>query len=349
MDHLRDSLLSSLPRDTPSTATIDHARRDQEGTRQSIARGEFRGVRDMAFSNRTWVVTSRYCDIGDGVDSLEGHIHSLWHMYYELGRTISCESPEHEGIVLDILRIQGMGPLIRPARGGHGIDIARTVDGTLWNDLPFFVGDMTDFWINHGASMSGTHRLNFATFLAKLASARVAKDRLCQVTLLIFRTLFENPQVLRSGEESDEEDLNRSTKQLEVFHLLPAAVAWLGIASHNLLLLSEVYWNDCPSHISKGGEEFRQSEVGQRSPAGFSPWRYLFWLKRLHEIQEEADEAHEKALEGLATDGIQYMVNTIKQRNSEILTAYKNGGDVLHQDKYLSCLKPLALVEELEA
>ncbi|CAI7638602.1 unnamed protein product [Penicillium viridicatum] len=343
MDHLRDSLLSSLvPRDTPSTATIDHARRDQEGTRQSVARGEFKEVREMAFSNRTWVVTSRYCDIGVGVDSLEGHIHSLC-------RNISSDAPEHEGIVLDILRIQGMGPLIRPARGGYGIDIARTVDGTLWNDLPFLVDDMTNFWINYGASMSGTHRLNFATFLAKLASTRVSKDRMCQVALLIFRTLFESPQALRSGEESDEEDANRGTKQLEVFHLLPAAVAWLEIASHNLLLLSDVCWNDCPSHISKGGEDFLESGLGQRSPAGFSPWRYMFWLKRLHEIQEEAKEANEKVLEELAADGIQYMINTIKQRDAEVLRAYKNGGDALHQDKHLSCLKPLALAEDPES
>ncbi|KAJ6177665.1 hypothetical protein N7519_008126 [Penicillium mononematosum] len=350
MDHLRDSLLSSLPTDTPSTATIDHARRDQEVCRS----GEFKEVRDVAFSNRTWVVTSRYCDIGNGVDSLEGHIHSLWYMYYDLARIISSESPEHEGIVLDILRIQGIGPLTRPTRGAYGIDIARTVDGTLWNDLPFLVGDMTNFWINHGASMSGTQRLNFATFLAKLASTRVAKDRLCQVVLLIFRTLFESPQALRTREETDggvpdEEDLNRGTEQLEVFHLLPAAVAWLKIAIHNPLLLSEVYWNDCPSHISKGGEEFLESELGQRSPAGFSPWRYMFWLKRLHEIQEEAKEANEKALEELATDGIQYMINKIKQRNAEVLRAYKNGGDALHQDKHLSCLKRLARVEEPQA
>ncbi|KAJ5671294.1 hypothetical protein N7507_000421 [Penicillium longicatenatum] len=349
MDYLRDSLLSSLPRDTPSTETIDHARRDQEGTRQAIARGEFKEVRDMAFSNRTWVVTKRYCDIGDGVDSLEAHIHSLWYMYYELGRNISSESPEHEGIVLDILRIQGMGPLTRHARGVNGIDIARTVDGTLWNDLPFLVGDMTNFWVNHSASMSGTRRLNLATFLAKLASTRVAKDRLCQVALLIFRSLFESPRALRTGEESDEEDLNRGTRQLEVFHLLPAVVAWLKIASHNLLLLSEVYWNDCSSAISKGGEDFVESELGQRSPAGFSLWRYMFWLKRLHEIQEEAKEVNEKALEGLATDGIQYMINTIKERNSEVRRAYKNGGGALHQDKHLSCLKPLARVEEPES
>ncbi|CAG7945146.1 unnamed protein product [Penicillium nalgiovense] len=202
--------------------------------------------------------------------------------------------------------------------------------------------------------MSGTHRLNFVTFLAKLASTRVAKDRLCQVALLIFRTLFESPQTLRTREEtdggmSDEEDLNRGTKQLEIFHLLPAAVAWLKIASHNLLLLSEVYWNDCPSHTSKGGEEFLESELGQRSPPGFSPWRYMFWLKRLHEIQEEAKEANEKALEELATDGIQYMINTIKQRNAEVIRAYKNDGDALHQDKHLSCLKRVARVEEPEA
>lgn len=348
MDHLRDSLLSSLPREAPSTAAIDHARRDQEDTRQSIARGDFKEVRDIAFSNRTWVITCRYCDIGDGVDSLEGHIHSLWYMYYELGRNIPSESPEHEGIVLDIVRIQGMGPLTRPSRGAYGVDIARTVDGTLWNDLPFLVGDMTDFWVNHSASMSGTHRFNFATFLAKLASTRVAKGKLCQVALLIFRTLFESPQALRTGEGSDEEDLNRDTKQLEVFHLLPTAVAWLKIANHNLLLLSEVYWNDCPSHISKGGEEFLESELGQRSPPGFSPWRYMFWLKRLHGIQEEAKEANEKVLEELATDGIEYMINTIKQKNSEVLRAYKNGGDGLHQDKHLACLKTLARVEEQE-
>ncbi|CAI7568541.1 unnamed protein product [Penicillium crustosum] len=320
MHHLRDSLLGSLPRGTPSVTTGDHARSDQESTRQSIARGEFKKIREAAFSNRTWVVTSRYCDIGDGVDSLEGHIHSLWYMYYELGRNISSESPEHEGIVLDMLRIQGMGPLTRPVRGVSGIDIARTVDGTLWNDLPFLAGDMTDLWVNNSASMSGTHRLNLAIFLAKLASARVARDRLCQIALLIFRNVFESCQELHTGKESDEEDPNR-----------------------------EVYWNDYPSVISKGGEEFLESELGQRSPAGFSPWRYMFWLKRLHIIQEEAKEANEKTLEELAADGIEYMVNTIKDRNSEVLRAYQNGGDVLHQDKHLSCLKPLSGVKESES
>ncbi|KAI2791882.1 hypothetical protein POX_c04762 [Penicillium oxalicum] len=342
MDHLRDSLLSSLPRDSPSIGAMDYARRDRESTRQSVARGDFEELRQAAFYNRTWVVTSRFCDIGAGVDSVEVHVHSLWYIYYELSRHISSQSPEHEGLVLDILRIQGMGPLNRPARGNSGVDIARTVDGTLWTDLPFLVGDMTSFWIEHGATMSGTHRLNFATFLAKLASARVAKDRMCQIALLLFRNVFETSLELRTGDESDGEDLNRGMRQLEVFHLLPAAVAWLKIAAHNLALLSEVCWSDCPSHISQGGEDFLESELGRRSPAGFSPWRYMFWMKRLHEIQGQAKEAGEKTLEELAADGIEYMSNTIQSRNSEIIRAFKSADSALHQDPHLSCLRNLA-------
>ncbi|CAG7924034.1 unnamed protein product [Penicillium olsonii] len=227
--------------------------------------------------------------------------------------------------------------------------LARTVDGTLWNDLPFFTSDMTALWAKNRATMSGTHRLNFATFLAKLASARVAKDQLCQIALLIFRDLFEVGRDLRTGEQSDEEDLHRGIRHLEVFHLLPAAVAWLKEAGHNIILLSDVYWNDCSSDTGKGGRGFLESELGQRSPVGFSPWRYMFWLKRLVQIQEEAEEADDKPLGELAKEGCEYMINMIRDRNSKVLRAYKNGGDALHQDKHLLCLKSLAYPEDLVA
>lgn len=72
----------------------------------------------------------------------------------------------------------------------------------------------------------------------------------------------------------------------------------------------------------------------------------MFWLKRLHKIEEEAKEANDKALEELAADGIEYMVNIIKARNAEVLRVYENGGDVLHQDKHLSCLKAIVFGEE---
>ena len=67
----------------------------------------------------------------------------------------------------------------------------------------------------------------------------------------------------------------------------------------------------------------------------------MYWLKRLHEIQEEAKEANEKHLEAQATDAIDRMVRGVKDRNSGILRAYQSGGDVLHQDEHLSCLKDL--------
>lgn len=341
MHHLRESLLGPSPRGTSQLTTSEAFRIDQEDTRQCIARGEFDEIRDAAFNNRTWIITSRYCELGDGVDSLEEYLHSMWYMYYQLGRNISYEKPDHEGLILDIVRIQGIGPLTRYVRGNYGVDIARTVEGTLWNDLPFLTTDMTAFWNSDFSTMSGTHRLNFATFLAKLASTRVGKDRLCQIALILFRHLFEERQGLRSGQESDNEDPKRGMDQLEIFHLLPAAVAWFRHAGHNLVLLSEVYWNDCPGSISRCGEKFVKSELGRQSPTGFSPWRYMYWLKRLHEIQGEAREAKEELLEEYATDAIDCMVSKVEQRNSEILRIYQRSGDALHQEKYLLCLKRL--------
>jgi hypothetical protein len=58
-------------------------------------------------------------------------------MYYQLSQNISYETPDHESLVLNIIQIQGMGPLTRPVRGNYSVDIARTAEGTLWNDLPF--------------------------------------------------------------------------------------------------------------------------------------------------------------------------------------------------------------------
>lgn len=181
MHHLRDSLLSPLPQGTPDLTELDSASRDEDDIRESAARGEFEELRGAAFHNRTWIISTRYCQVGDGVDSLEGYLHSLWHMYYQLGRHTSHETPDQDRLVLDIIRIQGKGPLTRPVSGVYGINIARTVEGTLWNDLPFLVTDMTEFWINNCASLAGAQRLNFASVLAKLAPTRICKDRMCQI------------------------------------------------------------------------------------------------------------------------------------------------------------------------
>lgn len=346
MHHLRESLLSPSPKGTPELTESDSDSKDREEVREAAARGELEELRGVAFFNRTWIVSERYCKIGDGVDSLEGYLHSLWHIYYQLSRYTSHETSDHDRLVLDVLRIQGKGPLTRPVSGLYGIDIARTVEGTLWNDLPFLVTDMTDFWINNCASMSDTQRLNFASFLAKLASTRISNDRLCQVALVLFRTTFEDGRRdLGTTEVPDNEDPRRSIRDLDIGHLLPAASAWIKEAADNLIQLSDVSWNDCPSTIGQGGLVFVQSEFGKRSPTGFTPWRWMYWLKRLHEIQEEAKEANEKRLEEYATDAIEIMVSKVEERNSEILRVYQSGGDILHQDKHLLCLKNLVKSE----
>jgi hypothetical protein len=179
MHHLRDSLLAPSPKGAPDITGLDYLVAEKQNVRDCIARGELEEVRGGAFYNRTGIISERYCNLGDGVDSLEGYLHSLWHMYYQLARYTSHDSREHDRLVLDILRIQGLGPLTRPVSGNYGIDIARTVEGTLWNDLPYLVTDMTEFWINNCATMSGVQRLNYTSFLAKLASTRVSKDRIC--------------------------------------------------------------------------------------------------------------------------------------------------------------------------
>ncbi|KAJ6198701.1 LOW QUALITY PROTEIN: hypothetical protein J3E72DRAFT_393565 [Bipolaris maydis] len=278
--------------------------------------GEVDEVRGAAFHNRTSIIDNRYWD---GVDSLEGYLHSPWHMYYQLGRHTSHETTDQDRLVLDI----GKGPLTRPVSGLYGIDIARAVDGTLWNDLPFLATDMPDFWINNCAPMLGTQRLNFATFLARLA---VSKDRICQIALVLFR------RELRYSEEPDDEQKSRKIDHFDIAHLSPAAYAWFKEAGYNLIQLSDVCWNDCPSTIGQGGQWFIESELGKRSPTGFTPWRWMYWLKRLHGIRLEAKEINEKRLEQCyRADGY--------DRNSRILRAYRDGGDALHQEKHLLCLQ----------
>jgi len=269
-------------------------------------------------------------------------------MYYQLSRHTSPETSAHDRLVLDIVRIQGFGPLTRPVPGNYGIDIARTVQGTLWNDLPFLVTDMTKFWTNECAVMSAVQRLSFGSFLAKLASTRVSKDRLCQIALVSFRSIFEETRGLQSPVESEDEDAHRTMRDLSIADLLPAACAWIKEARYNLMQLSEVCWNDCPSTVGQGGPNFIESELGKRSPIGFTPWRWMYWLKRLHEIKEEAQESNATRLEEYATDAIESMVSGVKERNSGILRAYQSGGSDLHHDKHLVCLDLESPADDIE-
>ncbi|KAF5660337.1 hypothetical protein FDENT_13754 [Fusarium denticulatum] len=349
MKDLREALLAPSPKGISEQTLSETMARDEESVRQSIARGEdLEELRGAAFHNRTWVISDRFCNVGDGVDSLEGYLHDLWHLYSQVARHTSHETPEHDRVVLDILKIQGRGVLTRPVPGLFGVDIARTVEGTLWNDLPFLVTDMTKFWIDNDVKLSGSHRINFASFLAKLAATRVSEDRMCQIALVIFRSALEEPRELNTGQASDEEDRSRDMTELDLVQLLPSVSVWIQEAGYNLVQLSDVSWNDCPSALGEGGTKFVESELGKRCPYGFTPWRWMYWLKRLYEIRDEAKKAKEEQLEEYAADAIESMLGAVIERNSEILRAYKSAGKDVQEDKYLSCLKdPAQSLEEL--
>ncbi|KAI0574972.1 DUF3632 domain-containing protein [Pyrenophora tritici-repentis] len=197
---------------------------------------------------------------------------------------------------------------------------------------------MTEFWINNCATLKNAQRLNLASFLAKLASTRVSKDRICQIGLVLFSSTFEERRVIVGG-EPDELASHQWISTLDLMQLMPAVCVWVKEAGHVLVQLCDVSWNDCPSKIGQGGHNFLESEFGKRSPTGFTPWRWMYWLKRLHEIREEAKEANEKILEEQTTDAIDRMVAQVHKRNSGILRAYQDGGDFLKQDEHLSCLK----------
>ncbi|UZP40404.1 hypothetical protein NXS19_008220 [Fusarium pseudograminearum] len=341
MNSLREALLAPFPKGISQQELLKSMSRDEEDVRQAVARGEFEELRGMARYNRTWNISNSYCSVCDGVDSLEGSLHSIWHVYYQLSRHAFHETSEHDRLVLDIVRFQGLGPLTRPVPGSYGIDIARTTDGTLWNDLPFLVSDMTKFWMDNCATLSGAHRLNFASFLAKLASTRVPNDKLCQIALILFRATFEDARDLGTAGDADDEDKKRDMRDLTVTQLLPSASVWIKEAGYNIIQLSDVSWNDCSSPVGHGGPMFTQSDLGKRCPNGFTPWRWMFWLKRLHEIRDEAKEANENGLEESAVEAIDSMVSNVEERNSEILRAYQNGGEDLHKDQHLSCLQGL--------
>ncbi|KAB8231849.1 DUF3632 domain-containing protein [Aspergillus alliaceus] len=332
---MEDLLTSSPPKGKPSPYNVDLSPGHRASERDAACQGQFDDLRSAA-NNKVWMISERYCQIGDGVDSFEPTLHDLWYGYSLSGRYLHHESAEHDRLVLDVLRIRGRGPLARPVRGLYGIDIARTPVGAIWNDLPYFVDGMTEHWVNECASLDASQRLNFASFLAKLASTRIDKDRLCQIALILFRETFETIRPL--GSLNKPGGPYQTILEVSIADLLPAACAWIREAGYNIILLSDVSWHSCSNTIGRHGESFIESKLAQRATVGFSPRRWMYWLKRLHEIRREAEELGEKQVVELASDAIEHMVKNVEERNPGILRVYEAAGDDLHQDEDLSGL-----------
>ncbi|PKY02101.1 hypothetical protein P168DRAFT_292206 [Aspergillus campestris IBT 28561] len=307
-DLLADSTYSP-PRGEPDPYLVSSSPGDREGLHDAAVKGQFEEFRPAA-NNKTWIISERYCRIGDSVDSFEPILHNLWYLYYQGGRYMSHESTEHDRLVLDVVRTRGLGPLTRPAPSGCGIDIARTPAGP---------------------------------------STRVDGDRLCQIALVLFRDALETEREFGTAKALADADPRRTMLDLSIAALLPAVCTWLNEAGRNLLLLSDASWNSCPATIAQCGETFIESELGRRAPAGFSPWRWMYWLKRLHEIGRLADEASESGLKECAQDAIETMLGHVEERNSKILRVFEGVDDKLKQDPDLVGLKNLMKEDEGDA
>ncbi|KAL7959011.1 hypothetical protein V8C34DRAFT_281217 [Trichoderma compactum] len=175
---------------------------------------------------------------------------------------------------------------------------------------------MTDFWVKDCATMSPDQRVNFSCFLAKLASTGV-DDNICGIALLVFKDTFETARPLGSLDGQSDEDTRRALHNLSIAALLPAAQVWLAVAHNKIIQLSDKLWNSLAT-VRQDETNFTGSDLGRRSSAAFSPWRWMYWLRRLEEIKEEAKRVGEDALAKSVLDTMERMLSRVEDMDTRV-------------------------------
>jgi hypothetical protein len=189
---------------------------------------------------------------------------------------------------VQILQMQELGALVRKGENDDTTEEARTSDGRIWEDLPFLVVDMTQFWLHHSGELRPTHRQNLASFLAKLCSVGVGGDKLCGLALIILRNALESGKPLGLAASHNEATIQNSG----IVDLLPAANSWLFHASQKIIGLSDNSINVFAPEVGML-DGLARADGGVPENGGFSPQRWLFWFKRLEEIaSDEQNEGH---------------------------------------------------------
>ncbi|KAF7166889.1 hypothetical protein CNMCM6106_002533 [Aspergillus hiratsukae] len=287
----------------------------RESVQGDISRGNIDEIRGSMW-NQVWYLTMKYCHYGYSMETLEPILHNFWYVFYHGGRYLSHENAEHDRLVLDIVRFRAIGPLKRPGKQNHqDTEIAKTPTGIVWEDLPFLVTDMTEYWLNDCPTMNASQRCNFARFLAKLASAGLCNDGLFQIALLVFRDALETVRPLGSLDDSGDANAGRTMQDLTVANFLPAVYAWIQEARFKIFQLSDESWDDCTDDLGRGGGAFVESELGKKSPSGFSHWRWVFWLKRLKDLRQEAKLAGEKRIAQQVSEMMNIMTGPLEDRD----------------------------------
>jgi hypothetical protein len=269
-------------------------------------------------------------------------MHDLWYLFVQASMNISDQSAEQDRLIGQILYARELGVLSRKGENMETVEEAVTSDGKIWKDLPFLVEDMTDYWIKGCGSMSTDQRQNFASFLAKLSAVGVADDKLCGCALIVLRDTLESTRPLgkavpgpvviseRQGHRDELED-HRSTESLSIADLLPAANSWLINARHKIVQLSENTVDIFPAQVGMLGELARDGGV-MPEKGGFSPQRWLFWVKRLEEIINEALGEEEEGFAAFARGVMGNMVLTAHESDSMIKRELARQGKLPYEE-----------------
>ncbi|KAH6645332.1 hypothetical protein BKA67DRAFT_584804 [Truncatella angustata] len=304
--------VSGIARESQASA----ARRDRDNNRLHITADSMR-----------LSVNHRYKHFQAPIVTFEWDMHDLWHTYYLASKHISAQHPAQDRLALQLIALKGQGVLNRPnpkkesATTAIEVEEAMTANGRIWADLPFLVGDMTQYWITDFPKMSAAQRLNFAQFLAKLAKVSlIAEDDLCGIGLVVLRDALETTRPLGQMqlEEGavihaiDEEDVLRRAHDISIAGLLPSANAWLFEAGAKLIQLSDQNWNNCTTASGIAGEP-----IGMHAP-GFSSQRWLYWLRRLEEIANAA-ASHSPDLSDYAAKMVGNMLAAVEEADDASL------------------------------
>jgi hypothetical protein len=314
-------------------------------------------------------LNSRLADLPSPPDpaSLDVDMHDLWHMYWYGAIHTAPESPKLHRLVFGIIEAREQGILTAEGResqsvpeteqeGGvgrgqqhehrHDELQATTSDGSrIWTDLPFLVADMTSHWVSDCASMSSVQRLSGAQFLALLAAAGAAPDNaLCGIALIVLRDALETPRHSGRVGVTMERDPGRQMQDLSMADLLPAANAWLFAAGRKIVLLSDAAAareDLFPEHVGglgrllvDAGDAGDDATSGRGMRGGFSPQRWIWWLRRLEEIASMASEAGEDgpSLKSLVHGMMDNMMLIAQQTNGPVRKALQqSGGLVRHR------------------
>jgi hypothetical protein len=302
-------------------------------------------------------VNSRLAELPSPPDPalLDIDMHDLWHMYWHGAIHTAPESPKLHRLVFGIIEAREQGILTaggrgspvaeaeegdgssqQPERRDHDELQATTSDGSrIWTDLPFLVADMTSHWVNDCASMGSAQRLSGAQFLALLAAAGAAPDdALCGIALIVLRDALETPRQLGRVGVTMGRDPGRQMHDLSIADLLPAANSWLFAAGRKLVLLSDAAAareDLFPEHVGRLGPlivdapDAGDGTSGRGMHGGFSPQRWIWWLRRLDEIASLASEGGEDApsLKSLVHGMMDNMMLIAEQTNGPVRKALK--------------------------